>query len=142
MELLLTAATWTLNTRSGTYFFAEILSVFGEKSGANNSLQKLWKEKNNRKQLSSEQKEDEYLHIYLFIFKHGTSKSRISTYELCPATQNWTEIIVENHRIQPVTKNSSMTGKMLPKAARNPTQYGISYTSSSNPMLFIKKNVG
>lgn len=58
---------WTLNTRSGTHFFAEILSVFGEKNGANNLLQKLWKEKDNRKKLSSEHKEVEYLYVYLFL---------------------------------------------------------------------------
>lgn len=58
----------TLNTRSDTYFFAEILSGFGEKCGTNNFLQKLWKEKDNTMMLSSEQKEVEYLFIYLFIY--------------------------------------------------------------------------
>lgn len=55
----------TLKTRSDTYFFAEILSGFGKKWGTNNFLQKLRKEKDNTMKLSSEQKEAEYLYIYL-----------------------------------------------------------------------------
>lgn len=143
MELMLNGiVTHSCNvnvTMSGTYFFAEILSVFWEKIEANNFLQKLWKEEDISKMLSSEHKEVEYWYIYLFVFKHGTSQSRVSTYEFCPATQNWIEITVENHIIHLVIKNSSATGKMLPKPARNPMQYGISCTSSSNPMFLVKK---
>lgn len=57
----------TLKTRSDTYFFAEIPSVSGVKWGTNNFLQKLWKEKDNTMKLSYEQKEVEYLYIYLFV---------------------------------------------------------------------------
>lgn len=126
IELLLIVATWTLNTRSSTYFFAMILSVFGEKSGTNNFLQKLWKEKKitGRSYPLMASKINIYLFLNMVQVKAGSACTIVS----CHTRLNGNY----SGKLHLVIKNSSVTGKTLPKAARNLMQYVISCTSSSN----------